>query len=229
MLRINVEFNTSIPAETLLYTIAREYYNMSDVDSAFHLFKFLAERGYADAQNDLGFMYVNGIGVEQDYEEAAKWLLMADDNHSEEAFDNLRLLAENGHPRAQVNLGLAYLNRAGTDIDHENALKWFRKAANLGYAEGKFHLGTLYTQGLGVTQNFTKGMALLSEAAAQDGEVSKAVVQYLQNDILFQGVVSLTKQQRAKVDFLLASLGVSETQAVSAMPSSAPSGPEPTP
>ena len=32
-----------------------------------------ADRGNALAMNNLGFMYQNGLGVEQDYEEAVRW------------------------------------------------------------------------------------------------------------------------------------------------------------
>ena len=39
--------------------------------------KGLAERGVASAQHSLGFMYVNGQGVPQNYELAVAWYRMA--------------------------------------------------------------------------------------------------------------------------------------------------------
>jgi TPR repeat protein len=50
----------------------------------------LAEAGDAKAQNKLGVMYDNGLGVPQDYLEALKWFRMA---------------AEQGHADAQHSLG----------------------------------------------------------------------------------------------------------------------------
>ena len=35
--------------------------------------KQLAQKGDASAQSDLGGMYYNGLGVPQDYAQAAKW------------------------------------------------------------------------------------------------------------------------------------------------------------
>ena len=46
--------------------------------------KKLAEKGCADSQNNLGFMYDNGQGVGQDYSAAMKWYRMAaDQGHAE--------------------------------------------------------------------------------------------------------------------------------------------------
>jgi TPR repeat protein len=53
----------------------------------------LAEQGNAKAQFNLGVMYAKGLGVSQDYKEAAKWF---------------RKSAEQGHENAQYNLGLIY-------------------------------------------------------------------------------------------------------------------------
>ena len=51
----------------------------------------LAEQGDAAAQCLLGVVYAQGLGVPQDYKEAAKWY---------------RLAAEQGHAAAQRNRGL---------------------------------------------------------------------------------------------------------------------------
>ena len=52
-----------------------------------------AEQGDADAQYNLGAMYVTGRGVPQDDAEALRWY---------------RLAAEQGNARAQLNLGVMY-------------------------------------------------------------------------------------------------------------------------
>ena len=41
-------------------------------------FRKAAERGYARAQNSLGFMYAKGQGVPRDHVEAYKWIILAE-------------------------------------------------------------------------------------------------------------------------------------------------------
>ena len=43
-----------------------------DVEEAAELYQQSAEQGHADAQNNLGICYYNGIGVERDVEKAAE-------------------------------------------------------------------------------------------------------------------------------------------------------------
>ncbi len=52
---------------------AIEAMERGDYATAFKISLPLAEQGDADAQNKLGFMYDDGLGVPQDYAEAMKW------------------------------------------------------------------------------------------------------------------------------------------------------------
>ena len=54
---------------------ATDAYNRQDYETAYKLILPLAEQGDADAQGILGSMYRSGLGVSQDYQEAAKWFL----------------------------------------------------------------------------------------------------------------------------------------------------------
>jgi TPR repeat protein len=75
-----------------------------------------AEQGDADAQFELGGMYIE----EEDYTQSAKWL---------------RKAAEQGHAKAQYNLGLMYANGKGVPQDYSQTANWFRKAAEQDHAE----------------------------------------------------------------------------------------------
>ncbi|WP_332923531.1 tetratricopeptide repeat protein [Candidatus Puniceispirillum sp.] len=77
----------------------------------------LAEQGDAEAQNDLGTMYYNGIGAPQDYAKALKWY---------------RLAAEKGLAAAQYNLGIMYGRGEGVPQDDVRAHMW----GNLARAKG---------------------------------------------------------------------------------------------
>lgn len=61
-------------------------------------YRIFAERGDAKAQNNLGICYRDGIGVSQNYTEAARWF---------------RLSAEQGYAEAQYNLGVSYQTGTG--------------------------------------------------------------------------------------------------------------------
>ena len=65
-------------------------------------YKLSAEHGDAVAQFNLGGMYENGFGVQQDYKQAVKW-------H--------KLSAEQGDAKAQFNLGLLYYKGIGVPQD----------------------------------------------------------------------------------------------------------------
>lgn len=52
-------------------------YNKGDYEQAIRIWTALATLGNADAQNNLGVMYVMGIGVVKDDQEALKWFRLA--------------------------------------------------------------------------------------------------------------------------------------------------------
>jgi hypothetical protein len=77
-----------------------------------------ADEGNADSQYKLAKMYEEGLGVQQDTKEAAKWYLKA---------------AEKGNAQAQYKMGTLYTLGKGVPKDRLEAAKWFGKAAQQGY------------------------------------------------------------------------------------------------
>ena len=100
-----------------------------------------AKQGDAEAQNNLGLMYVKGSGVPQNYAEAAKWF---------------RKAAEQGFAPAQYNLGIIYQVGKGVPQNDAEAVKWYLKAAEQGHADAQNNLGLMYQNGEGVTQDYAK-------------------------------------------------------------------------
>ena len=98
---------------------ARNAIERKDYKEAYRLILPLAEKGDAEAQNNLGVMYDKGEGVPQDYKEAVKWY---------------RLAAEQGDASSQYNLGVMYDNGQGVPQDYKEAVKWYRFAAEQGDA-----------------------------------------------------------------------------------------------
>jgi TPR repeat protein len=70
------------------------------------------------------------------------------------AIQLLRPLAEQGHARAQNNLGVMYANGEGVVQDYVEALKWTRLAAEQGNARSRYGMGVAYATGQGVTQDY---------------------------------------------------------------------------
>ena len=73
-----------------------------------------AERGIANAQHSLGFMYFNGQGVAQSYELAVVWYRQA---------------AMQGLEHAQYNLGVMFQKGQGVEQNYEEAAAWYKLAA----------------------------------------------------------------------------------------------------
>lgn len=109
-----------------------------DYASAFAEFRPLAEKGDAEAQVDLGNLFMRGWGVRQDYATAFDWYQKA---------------AEQNNPIAQSKLGMLHYYGLGTVQDSEAAAKWFRRAADQGVSAAQSVLGNLYAQGDGVVKD----------------------------------------------------------------------------
>lgn len=89
-------------------------YAHGDYGAALALWRPLAEQGVARAQNNLGVIYENGMGVPKNPAEALKWY---------------RLAAEQGYAGAQNNLGLIYALGRGVPQDPMRAHMWLSLAA----------------------------------------------------------------------------------------------------
>ena len=92
-----------------------------------------ADKGDIIAQLKLGEMYYFGIGVEQNYGKAMRWI---------------RKAAKQGNPRAQYYLGENNLKGLVRGKNFRRAVKWYRKAVEQGDAPAQFALGSIYETGL---------------------------------------------------------------------------------
>jgi TPR repeat protein len=66
-----------------------------------------------------------------------------------------------------VQLGDAYDTGAGVKRDVTEAIKWYRRAAEQGNAEGQYSLGGKYDSGDGVAQDFAEALKWYRKAAEQ--------------------------------------------------------------
>ena len=60
------------------------------------------------------------------------------------------MAADQGHAVSQCRIGNFYaIGKGGVEKNEVEALKWYRKAAEQGYAEAQYDLGFMYANGLG--------------------------------------------------------------------------------
>jgi uncharacterized protein len=111
-----------------------------------------AEEGDASAQNRLGLLYDEGVGVPQNYRQAKEWFEKA---------------AKQGHVGAQANLGTLYLQGAGAPQSAQMAVFWFSRAAEQRDVLAFAKLGWMYAQGRGVLQDFIQAHKWYNLSAAQ--------------------------------------------------------------
>ena len=91
-------------------------YDRADYKTALKVWMPQAESGDAEAQNYVGQIYEQGLGVPPDYAKAALWY---------------RKAADQGYSRAQVNLANLYEKGLGVKHDSTEALNLYRKAAGI--------------------------------------------------------------------------------------------------
>ena len=81
--------------------------------------------------------------------------------------DDCRVKAEQGHSRAQYNLGWMYYHGNGVLQEYKESVRWYRKSAEQGYSKAQYNLGQLYRQGKGVSQDYKQAVEWVRKAAEQ--------------------------------------------------------------
>lgn len=73
-----------------------------------------------------------------------------------------------GELASQNAAGLAHLNGIGVNKNEKLALRWFRQAAEQGYAEAQANLGDMYLYGKGVNPNYVEALNWYNKSAAKN-------------------------------------------------------------
>lgn len=130
-----------------------EAFRTSDYAAAMTAWLPLAKAGDPAAQFNVGVLHDEGLGVEENSEEARRWWTLA---------------AEQGLPEAHHNLALLQIDLASSEDgggDLEAALTHLTAAAEAGHLGARYTLGKLYEYGLGVEQDPAQSAAHIRQAA----------------------------------------------------------------
>jgi len=148
-----------------------------DYTEAIRWFKMAASQGNAEAHCLLGMHYLYGMGVDEDDDEAYRWFKAAAEQGDAEAqyhlgqmhqepgyVEQLKVAQESGNDQilgAAITKSYKYLNR-------KEAFRWFKMAAEQGYARAQYRVSLLYHCGEGIGgQDYTKAFRWCKMAAEQ--------------------------------------------------------------
>ncbi len=101
----------------------------SDQGESFQHFLTAAKAGHAMAQTQIGHMYLNGIGIEKDFNKGVEWTQKA---------------ANQGYGMAESNLAGLYFNGNGVTKDVKKALELYQRASDHGDEYAQYMLGKIF-------------------------------------------------------------------------------------
>ena len=122
------------------------YKDAKRYDKALDWYHRGARQGCPTCEHNIGHIYSDGHGVEQNIDTALEWYTKS---------------AEKGHASAQNNVGGVHRKKG----QHEEAFKWFMKAANQGDIYAGYNLGICYENGNGVKRNVPEAVKWFTKAA----------------------------------------------------------------
>ncbi len=132
------------------------------------LFDFIVERyleaieaGNTDAMNDLGALYYDGRGCEQDFTKAVYYYDLA---------------AKHGNRKAQENLGYCYYYGRNMPVDYEKAFHYFALGAFDGHLISLYKIGDMYLNGYYVEKNPTEAFRIYDRCLETMTEEAAPVV-----------------------------------------------------
>jgi TPR repeat protein len=119
---------------------------------ALALWQPLAKAGDADAQYNIGLLYMKGLGVAKNSRTARQLFTAA---------------AEQGQPDAQYNLGLMYFQGNTVFRSNKDAFTWWSRAAAQNHAPAQYNLGIMYAFGIWTEKDSKKALELWQASADQ--------------------------------------------------------------
>ena len=150
------------------YDHALNSYNTKDYETAFSIWKRLANDDHADAQYALGVAYFKGEGVSRDLSKAMNWFELA---------------ANSGNAEAMFNLGAAHWEGNGTRQSYADAVEWWKKSALMDQSAAQYNLGLAYYLGKGVEQDLNQALIWISKSASNGHSGAHKILSVLQKEL----------------------------------------------
>ena len=144
-LKIKAESN-DISSQFELYYY---YHDKELFEDAFYWVEKAAIQGDPIAQNNLGYAYDNGLGIDKNKKLAYAWFVKA---------------AEQNQVHAITSLASYYLNGEVVDQSYVKAFEFYKKAAQENFNRAIYGLGLMHEKGQGTQFNYKKAKELYLKA-----------------------------------------------------------------
>ncbi|WP_042147052.1 tetratricopeptide repeat protein [Paucisalibacillus sp. EB02] len=177
-----------------LYWLGNYYYMGKvvgkDLGKTYFCYKEAAEKGYPDAMNNYADMYLRGEYVDKNANRALELFMQAAEKEVPEAMYTLGYMYENGvGTKSDLNESRSWYIKsalagdvfAANKLGHEavenglgeEAISWYKMAADHGDSYGEFNLGHCYENGIGTPINLKKAKTWYQKAALKGDKQAK--------------------------------------------------------
>ncbi|BBF79458.1 SEL1-like repeat protein [Asticcacaulis excentricus] len=171
---------------------AFDFFDQKKYPEALAMFKTAYNKiGYEDAAFYIARMYLEGLGTPKSVKDAIFWFRKVAEQpvnmRRPHPFDPKNPDYMETRAEATMTLAKIYLTGFGVPRDPKEALKWFEKAASIGFIPASKIVGDIYYYGNGVPKDLNKAYKNYSEAA----KYGYAPAQYAVGQILEYGEGSI--------------------------------------
>jgi len=147
------------------YDLGRMYSREVSEEKAFEYYMKAAELGHTPAYYAVAASYLNGEGVERDFDKAFEWFWKA---------------ADSGDTSAKLKLAECYKRGAGCERDYAAAMALYQQVAGeksikrYSFADvAEYEIGNMYLKGLGVEVDLRKAYDYFKRAASHDNRAAE--------------------------------------------------------
>ena len=165
-----------------------------DYSKAFHYFKLAADQGHVESQVNLGQLFANGWGKEQNIERARETFhsvaaqghpdgyynlakLENESGNFKKAVEYLKLAADGGSVDAEYEMGIFYATEPGDVLEnHQLAFEYLSKAAEKDHDEAQYDVSHYYLNGILFPVNEEKAIELLKKAVKKNNREAMYVL-----------------------------------------------------
>lgn len=163
--RLYEEISTEKKDGASYVDLAQTYRSEGNEEKAFECYMKAAEMGYTDAFYNVANAYLNGDGVERDFDKAFEWYQKASDS---------------GDTYAKLKLAECYKRGAGCQRDYAAAMALYQQVAGHKSLKryscvdvAEYELGDMYLKGLGVEVDLRKAYDYFKLAASHDNRAAE--------------------------------------------------------
>lgn len=147
------------------FELGRMYSREVSEEKAFECYMKAAELGYTDAYYNVAAAYLDGEGVERDFDKAFEWFKKASDS---------------GDNYAKLKLAECYKRGAGCERNYTAAMGLYQQIAGEKSKKryscadvAEYELGNMYLKGLGVDVDLRKAYDYFKRAASHDNRAAE--------------------------------------------------------